>query len=113
MIVDNFDLLAWGQAIQNARENQKITREQLSEQLGITARHLQSVEKEGQHPSFDLFIRLTTMFDISADQYIFPDKKPIKSSLRRQVDTILDTFGDVELKIIEGTAQAISKVMVK
>lgn len=37
------------------------------------------------------------MFHISTDQYIFLDKPANKTSLRRQVDTILDVFGDKEL----------------
>lgn len=54
--LENFDFLELGQAIQNAREKQRITREELAEELGISARHLQSIEKEGQYPSFPLFI---------------------------------------------------------
>lgn len=46
--MDNYDFLELGQAIQNAREKKRITREELAEELGISARHLQSVEKEGQ-----------------------------------------------------------------
>lgn len=46
--VDNFDFRDLGQAIIDAREKQMITREELAEELGISARHLQSVEKEGQ-----------------------------------------------------------------
>ncbi len=49
----DFDFLELGQAIQNAREKQRITREELAEELGISARHLQSIEKEGQYPSLD------------------------------------------------------------
>lgn len=49
------------------------------------------------------------MFDISADQYIFSDKQIDKTSLRRQVDKLLNTFNDKELIIIEGTAQALCK----
>ena len=37
----DFDFLELGQAIQNAREKQRITREELAEELGISARHLQ------------------------------------------------------------------------
>ena len=43
--MDNYDFLELGQAIQNAREKKRITREELAEELGISARHLQSVEK--------------------------------------------------------------------
>ncbi|MDL2249656.1 helix-turn-helix transcriptional regulator [Lachnospiraceae bacterium OttesenSCG-928-J05] len=101
--------MALGQAIKKARESRGITREQLAEQLDIVPRHLQSVENEGQHPSFQLFVRLITIFDISADQYIFPSKQTGKTTLRRQVDTLLDTFGNRELTVIEGTAKAICK----
>ena len=39
----------------------------------------------------------------------FLDKQTNKSSLRRQVDALLDTFDDREMRIIEGTAKAICK----
>ena len=52
----NFDFMALGQAIMDARERRRITREELAEELGISARHLQAVEKEEQNPSFPLFI---------------------------------------------------------
>ncbi len=107
--IEMFDFMQIGQAIKKAREAKGITREQLSELLDITPRHLQSIENEGQHPSFQLFVQLITMFHISADQYIFSDNHVDKTSLRRQLDTLLDTFTDKELFIIEGTAQAICK----
>ena len=106
---ENFDFTELGQAIMEAREKQRITREELAEELDISARHLQSIEKEGQYPSFPLFIQLVTMLHISVDQYIHPDISTGKTTLRRQVDALLDTFGDRELTIIEGTAQGICK----
>lgn len=108
-ILETFDFMPLGQAIKDARERSGLTREQLAEQLDITPRHLQSVENEGQHPRFQLFVQLITMFHISADEYIFSDKQADKTSLRRQVDTLLDTFDDKELTVIEGTAQGICK----
>ena len=106
---ETFDFMALGQAIKKAREAKEMTREQLAEILDVAPRHIQSIENEGQYPSFPLFIRLVTMFDISVDQYIFSDKQTEKTTLRRQIDSILDTFGDKELTIIEGTAKAICK----
>ncbi len=107
--IENFNFLKLGQAIQKAREQKRITREELSEELGISARHLQSIEKEGQYPSFPLFIQLVTMFHISVDQYIHPEAPAKKSTLRRQLDALFDTFDDSELTIIAGTAQGICK----
>ena len=106
---NSFDFLELGQAIQDAREKQRITREELAEDLGISARHLQSIEKEGQYPSFRLFIQLVTMFHISVDQYIHPDSPIGKTTLRRRLDVLLDTFDDAELTIIAGTSQGICK----
>lgn len=104
-----FDFMPIGQAIKKAREQSGITREQLSEQLDITPRHLQSIENEGQHPSFQLFVQLITVLSISADQYIHSSKLTEKTSLRRQIDTILDSFDDKELTVVEGTVQGICK----
>lgn len=104
---DTFDFMALGQAIKKARESKGMTREQLAEILDVAPRHIQSIENEGQYPSFPLFVRLVTMFNISADQYIFSEKHTEKTTLRRQIDSILDTFGDKELKIIEGTVKAL------
>ena len=104
-----FDFMPIGQAIKKARETNGTTREQLAEQLDYAARHLQSIENEGQHPSFQLFTQLVTMFDISVDQYIFPDKKTNKSTLRRQIDSLLDALDDRELSVIEATASSLCK----
>ena len=104
-----FNFMPIGQAIKKAREANGITREQLAEQLDYAARHIQSIENEGQHPSFQLFTQLVTMFDISVDQYIFPDKKTQRSTLRRQVDSLLDNLDDKELSIVEATVKSICK----
>lgn len=77
---DTFDFMALGQAIKKAREAKGMTREQLAEILDVAPRHLQSIENEGQYPSFPLFARLVTMFNISADQYLFADKQVEKTS---------------------------------
>jgi len=106
---ENFDFLELGQAIQKSREKQRITRKELAEELGISARHLQSIEKEGQYPSFRLFIQLVTMFHISVDQYIHPDAPTGKTTLRRRLDVLLYTFDDAELTIIAGAAHGICK----
>ena len=106
---DTFDFMPLGQAIKKAREAKEITREKLAELLDVAPRHIQSIENEGQYPSFPLFVRLVTMFNISADQYLFTDKQAEKSSLRRQIDSILDTFEDKELIIIDSTAKGICR----
>ena len=47
---------------------------------------------------------------ISVDQYIHSDSPTEKTTLRRQLDALFDTFDDSELTIIAGTAQGICKI---
>lgn len=105
----DFDFKPIGQAIKKAREAKGITREQLAGIIGFAPRHIQAIENEGQYPSIELFIQLITMFDVSVDEYIFPNKKADKSSLRRRLDASLDKLDDKELLVIEATVNGLCK----
>jgi transcriptional regulator with XRE-family HTH domain len=84
-----------------------LTREQLAEVMELAPRYIMSIENKGQHPSFQVFHDLVTFFDISVDQYLFPDKPVEKSTQRRQLESLLDSCGETDLKILEATAKAI------
>ena len=49
------------------------------------------------------------MFDVSVDEYIFPDKEAKKSSVRRRLDAQLDKLDDKELSVIEATVNGLCK----
>lgn len=102
-----FDFMPIGQAIKKAREAKGMTREQLAGIIGYAPRHIQAIENEGQYPSIELLIQLATMFDISLDQFIFPDSAEHKSTIRRRVDVILDSLNDQDLLVIEATANGL------
>ena len=105
----DFDFMPIGQAIKKAREARGMTREQLSEIIGYAPRHIQAIENEGKYPSIELFIQLIQMFDVSVDEYIFPDKEVKKSSVRRRLDAQLDKLDDKELTVIEATVNGLCK----
>lgn len=105
----DFDFMPIGQAIKKARETRGMTREQLSGLIGYAPRHIQSIENEGQKPSIELLVQLVTMFDVSVDEYIFPDKEAKKSSVRRRLDAQLDKLNDRELSVIEATVSGLCK----
>lgn len=105
----DFDFTPIGQAIKKARTSQGMTREQLARIVDYDPRHLQAIENEGQYPSLELFIQLVTMFNISVDEYIFPQKEVKKSSVRRRLDAQLDILDDRELSVIEGTVNGLCK----
>ena len=96
----DFDFMPIGQAIKKAREARGMTREQLSGIIGYAPRHIQAIENEGNYPSIELFIQLIQMFDVSVDEYIFPNKEVKKSSVRRRIDAQLDNLDDRELSVI-------------
>lgn len=105
----DFDFMPIGQAIKKAREARGMTREQLSGIIGYAPRHIQSIENEGKYPSIELFIQLITLFDVSVDEYIFPNKEVKKSSVRRRIDAQLDNLDDKELSVIEATVNGLCK----
>ena len=76
----DFDFTPIGLAIKKARTAQGMTREQL-----------------------------VTMFNISVDEYIFPNKEVNKSSARRRLDAQLDNLDDKELSIVEATVNGLCK----
>ena len=105
----DFDFMPIGQAIKKAREARGMTREQLSEIIGYAPRHIQAIENEGKYPSIELFIQLIQVFDVSVDEYIFPDNEVKKSSVRRRLDAQLDKLDDKELSVIEATVNGLCK----
>ena len=105
----DFDFTLIGQAIKKARTAKGMTREQLARIVDYDPRHLQAIENEGQKPSLELFIQLVTMFGVSVDEYIFPNEKVEKSSVRRRLDAQLDNLDDKELSVIEATVIGLCK----
>ena len=105
----DFDFMPIGQAIKKAREARGMTREQLSGIIGYAPRHIQSIENEGKYPSIELFIQLIQMFDVSVDEYIFPNKEVKKSSVRRRLDAQLDNLDEKNLTVIEATVNGLCK----
>ena len=98
-----------GQAIKKARIVKGMTRDEFSRIVDYDPRHLQAIENEGQKPSLELFIQLVTIFGVSVDEYIFPNNKVKKSSVRRRLDAELDKLNDKELSVVEATVSGLCK----
>lgn len=92
-----YDFKAFGQAIKKARRAAGYSRKKLGHELNLAPRYLVSIENEGQHPSLQVLYELCTFFDISVDQFFFPDKVASKSTQRRQLETLLDGISDTGL----------------
>ena len=104
-----YDFRAFGLAIKEARTKQGMTRDEAAALIPIDPRYLTNIENKGQHPSLQVFYKLVTLFNLSVDQFFYPDTEPDKSTRRRQLESVLDGFNDSDLIIIEATADGITK----
>ena len=65
-----FDFHGLGLALKRAREEKGWTQAYVAELVDRDSRTIMNIENKGQYPSFDLFVKLITMFDVSVDQFI-------------------------------------------
>lgn len=102
-----YDFKAFGEAIKAARKRKGESRNKASSDLYISPRYLANIENKGQHPSLQVFYDLVTRYDISVDEFFFPDKSMDKSTQRRQLDAMLDSMSEKGLRIMTETAKGI------
>ena len=106
---NKYDFTAMGQAIKEARKSRGWTRERLAQEVDLAPRYIMSLENKGQHPSFQVFVDLMTLFNISADQFLYPDSESEKSTRRRQLDAELDGLDERDYIVMEATAKGLKK----
>lgn len=104
-----YDFSAFGRAIKEARESKGWTRERLAQEVALAPRYIMSIENKGQHPSFQVFYELVTLFHISVDQFFFPDTGSEKTTRRRQLENQLDGLEEADLIIMAATAKGIQE----
>ena len=107
--VPKYDFKAFGAAIKAAREGCKESRKKVGDEMFISPRYLANIENKGQHPSLQILYELVTLLDVSVDQFFFPEREQEKSTRRRQLDTMLDTMSETDLKIMSATAKGIEE----
>ena len=104
-----FDFHGLGLAIKDAREKRGWTQAYLAELADRTDRTIMNIENRGQYPSFGVFIKLVTMFDISVDQFIYRDSGSKESLCRKHIDVLLNSMNEKGLLVMEATADKESK----
>ena len=109
-LVPLYDFKAFGQAIKAARMERKESRKDVCDAMNLSPRYLANIENKGQQPSLQIFYELVTRYNISVDQFFFPDKNAEKSTQRRQLDTLLDGISDKGLRIVTATAKEVAEV---
>ena len=106
---EKYDFTAIGQAIKVARIQRGWTREELAQEIDLAPRYIMSIENQGQHPSFQVFVELMTLFNISVDQFLFTDTGKEKSTRRRQLDAELDELTEQDYIVMTATAKGLKE----
>ena len=104
-----FDFHGLGAALKRAREEKGWTQAYVAELVDRDSRTIMNIENKGQYPSFNLFVKLITMFDISVDQFIHTDGGEQESPCRKHIDVLLNSMNEKELVVIEATAEGLKK----
>ena len=104
-----FDFLGLGLALKKAREAKGWTQAYVAELVDRDARTIMNIENKGQYPSFNLFVKLVTLFDISVDQFIHTDGREETSPYRKHIDVLLNSMNEKELVVMEATAEGLKK----
>jgi DNA-binding XRE family transcriptional regulator len=99
-----FDFRPMGLAIKKAREKKGMTQEQLADIIGRDTRTVMYHENDGQHPSLDIFYQLATMFDLSVDEYFYPNMSADEAAKKR-INIQLNSLSENELRLVEGICQ--------
>lgn len=106
---EKFDFRPIGLAIKEARMNQGLTREQVGSIIKIAPRYLTNIENQGQQPSLHILYQLVTLLNVSLDSFFLEKKDTIKSSRRRQLESMLDELNDEDLVIVQDIIKIIFK----
>ena len=95
--VPKYDFKAFGAAIKAARKERKESRKQVSDEMYISPRYLANIENKGQHPSLQIFYELVARYNISVDQFFFPEAGKVSNLMlacyscnRGKTDLIID-----------------------
>ena len=103
-----FDFHDIGLVIKRAREASGMTQEQLAYIVDRAPRTIMYNENDGQHPSLNTFYQMITMFDISVDQFFYPDMSA-DAACKKRIDILLNSLDEKDLRLVEALIRTIKE----
>lgn len=101
-----FDFHDIGLAIKRAREAKGMTQEQLACIIDRDPRTVMYNENDGQHPSLNVFYQLMTMFNLSVDQFFYPEMSA-DDACKKRINILLNSMDEKELRLVENLIRAV------
>ena len=101
-----FDFHDIGCEIKRKRETSGMTQDQLALIIDRDPRTIIYNENDGQHPSLNTFYQMVTMFDISVDQFFYPDMGA-DDACKKRINIMLSSMNKKELELVEKLIRAV------
>jgi transcriptional regulator with XRE-family HTH domain len=60
-------MLYFGLKLKQLRMNRKLTQQQLADKLGVTKATISAYETQAKHPSVEVLIQISRLFEVSSD----------------------------------------------
>ena len=99
--------VAMGERIRRARENERLTQEQLAEACSISTAHMGHIERGTRTPSLEAVFRISKALCISMD-YLFTESFSTDDILLCNINALLKNDVKLKPKTIVSTIRAVA-----
>ena len=101
------DYVAMGERIRRARENERLTQEQLAEICSLSTAHMGHIERGTRTPSLEAVFRISKFLHIGMD-YLLTESLPSDDTLLSNINALLKSNDKLKPKTIVSTIRAIA-----
>lgn len=92
--------------IHQAREEKRITQEQLAEYLQVSPTHVRHLESGRRKPSIEKLVSLCQILDVSFDRVVKGEPRPVSTAAERILNCLERAFSEEEQNLIADLIEA-------
>ena len=89
----------FGEKLEELREEKNMTREQLADQVGLTARHIAALERGERRPTLNTMEKLLRTLGAPTEWLIYPEFEEQNARLR-EISHLAATFSDEQQEFL-------------
>jgi len=93
-------------AIRQARIEKRISQEKLAEMLDVSTTHIRHIESGHRKPSIEKLVSLCQILDVSFDQVVKGEPRPISTASERILNCLEHAFSEEEQNLIADLIEA-------
>ncbi|MCD8022807.1 MAG: helix-turn-helix domain-containing protein [Lachnospiraceae bacterium] len=97
-----------GTMLREGRLRKRLTPGQLANEIDLSVSYERDLERNRVSPSLDVFCRIMRQLDLSADDYVYPEKTG-DGSVRTELRRIIDGLNDRQLSLLLDSARQIQQ----